>query len=245
MGHAREEAAGGSLPLTGERTVPNVEAENYWFRRHEAAYRFAATRIRGPVLDTGCGEGFGAAMLASVSGPVIGAELDEQTARHAASRYGSVRVVRADACRLPFRPGAFGGMAALQVLEHLWCPEAFVEAVRELLQPGGTLVLTTPNRPTFSPDGGRNPFHAHEYTTEEVRALLEGSFRTVEVLGVRHGLYLRSLDVLAEGSLQHLLMRTPFEELPSKLRTGIGLVRADHFAVGGAEGSLDLLAVAS
>ena len=29
------------LPLTGERTVPGVPEENYWFRRHEVAYRFA------------------------------------------------------------------------------------------------------------------------------------------------------------------------------------------------------------
>ena len=27
-----------TLPLTGERTVPGIAEENYWFRRHEAAY---------------------------------------------------------------------------------------------------------------------------------------------------------------------------------------------------------------
>ncbi|MPY85990.1 MAG: SAM-dependent methyltransferase, partial [Actinophytocola sp.] len=27
------------LAETGERTVPGVRHENYWFRRHEAAYR--------------------------------------------------------------------------------------------------------------------------------------------------------------------------------------------------------------
>jgi SAM-dependent methyltransferase len=233
------------LSLTGARTGPNVEAENYWFRRHEAAYRFAADRMRGPILDAGCGEGYGAAMLASMAHPVVGVELDGLTARHAASRYPSIRVTQADACRLPFRTGAFGGAVALQVLEHLWCPEEFVAAVREVLRPDGSLVLSTPNRPTFSPGGVRNPFHSHEYTAEEVRALLERSFRFVDVMGVRSGLYLRSLDVLAAGSLQQLLMGTPFEELPSKLRTGIGMVRAGHFTIGEAEGSLDLLAVAS
>ena len=103
MGYERAGEAGGSLPLTGERTVPNLESENYWFRRHEAAYRFAADRMRGPVLDAGCGEGYGAAMLGSRAGPVIGLELDEPTARHAASTYPSVRVTRGDACRLAAR----------------------------------------------------------------------------------------------------------------------------------------------
>ena len=37
---AGEITAGGRpcLALTGERTVPGIPEENYWFRRHEAAY---------------------------------------------------------------------------------------------------------------------------------------------------------------------------------------------------------------
>ena len=31
--------AAGGLVLTGERTLPGIPDENYWFRRHEAAYR--------------------------------------------------------------------------------------------------------------------------------------------------------------------------------------------------------------
>src|SRR6185312_13126827 len=33
------------LPLTGERTVPGIAEENYWFRRHEAAYEFVAPLV--------------------------------------------------------------------------------------------------------------------------------------------------------------------------------------------------------
>ena len=46
------------LQLTGERTVPGIPAENYWFRRHEAAYEFLAPLTAGSaVLEVGCGEG--------------------------------------------------------------------------------------------------------------------------------------------------------------------------------------------
>jgi SAM-dependent methyltransferase len=232
------------LGLTGERTLPGVPEENYWFRRHEAAYRFAARIASGVVLDVGAGEGYGASMLAG-SARVIGVELDAVAARHAGARYPEVAVVRADACRLPFRGKRFDAIVAMQFLEHLWCPERFVEQVRRLLTAGGAFVVTTPNRTTFSPDGVLNPFHTHEYTAEELGAVLGGSFGRVEVRGIHPGIYLRSVDVLAAGSLQRLLMRTPFEELPSKLKIAIGLVRADHFTVGDAEESLDLVAVAS
>jgi SAM-dependent methyltransferase len=233
------------LPLTGERTVPGVEAENYWFRRHEAAYRFAMEYAGGRVLDAGCGEGYGAAMIAAAGGFVAAAELDPPAAAHAAATYGSVRVVRADACRLPFRAGSFDTVVAMQVLEHLWCPEEFVARTREILRPGGSFILSTPNRATFSPQGLRNPFHTHEYTAGELHALLASSYEIVRMRGLRHGVYLRSLDVLAAGSLQHLLMDTAFGEVPPKLRTGVRMTRADHFAIGDAEGSLDLVAIAS
>ena len=35
------------LPLTGERTLPDVPEENYWFRRHLAAYEWIGERVRG------------------------------------------------------------------------------------------------------------------------------------------------------------------------------------------------------
>src|SRR5262249_57008631 len=40
------------LELTGERTLPDVPAENYWFRRHLAVYEWVAERCGGPqVVD--------------------------------------------------------------------------------------------------------------------------------------------------------------------------------------------------
>src|SRR2546423_14908119 len=88
-----------ALPLTGERTLPGVPEENYWFRRHEAAYRFAAARAGPTVLDVGCGEGDGAAMLGR-QGPVVAMELDASTAGHVARRYPELRAGRADAGRV-------------------------------------------------------------------------------------------------------------------------------------------------
>jgi hypothetical protein len=35
------------LPLTGERTLPDVPAENYWFRRHLVVYEWIARRAGG------------------------------------------------------------------------------------------------------------------------------------------------------------------------------------------------------
>src|SRR4051794_33373533 len=35
------------LPLTGERTLPDVPEENYWYRRHLVVYEWIAGRVAG------------------------------------------------------------------------------------------------------------------------------------------------------------------------------------------------------
>ena len=48
------------LELTGERTLPDVPEENYWYRRHLVVYEWIAARVAGlRVVDMACGEGYG------------------------------------------------------------------------------------------------------------------------------------------------------------------------------------------
>ena len=229
----------------GARTFPGVPEENYWFRRHEAAYRYAARSIGTArlVLDVGCGEGYGAGLLARRF-RVHAVEHDATAAAHASRSYPDVRVIRADACSLPYRAGTFDAVVAMQVLEHLVCPGRFLARARELLVPGGRLILSTPNRTTFSPDGHPNAFHVHEYTADELRGLLRERFRDVSVAGVHVGPGLAALERHLGSSLQHRLT-DPYRDLQHRLRLALRAVRARHFVIGPAEGSLDLLATAA
>ena len=53
------------LELTGERTLPDVPQENYWYQRHLVVYEWVAERVAGKrVIDMACGEGYGAEILA-------------------------------------------------------------------------------------------------------------------------------------------------------------------------------------
>jgi SAM-dependent methyltransferase len=223
-----------------------VADENYWFRRHEAAYRlavrFLAGRGVGRILEAGCGEGYGADLLRR-AGPVVAMDLDPVATARTARAHGSGPVVRGDACRLPFAPGSFGAIVAFQLLEHLYCPRMFVETAALLLGPGGMLLVTTPSGDRAA-DGGLNAFHVHEFTAGALGGLLRAGFGRVRIGGIHAGLPLRLLDLPAGGSLPHRLARTPFHRLPWALRVSTRAVRARHFGVGPSSGSLDLLAVA-
>lgn len=194
-----------TLPLTGERTVPGIAEENYWFRRHEVVYEQLARRCAGAtVLEAGCGEGYGADLLARVADRVLAVDYDDRAAAHAARRYPRLNVARANLVALPVPDGAVDVVVSLQVIEHLWDQEGFLRECRRVLRRGGPLFVSTPNRITFSPgrDTPLNPFHTRELSGSELAGLVgRAGFVDVEVTGLHHGPRLRDLDAAHGGSI--------------------------------------------
>lgn len=240
------------LPLTGERTVPGIVEENYWFRRHEAAYLDLVRHCAGAVvLEAGCGEGYGAALIAGRAARVVALDYDGQTAAHAARAYPELAVVRGNLASLPVRGGSVDVVANLQVIEHLWDQEGFLAECARVLRPGGLLLVTTPNRITFSPgrDTPLNPFHTRELAPDELRGLLVGAGLEVEVLaGLRHGPALRALDAAFGGSIIDAQVEVALGggEWPADLLAAVASVRSEDFEITAddLDASLDLVAVA-
>src|SRR5690348_17854692 len=76
------------LPLTGERTLPDVPEENYWYRRHLVVYEWIAAQVGGKrVVDMACGEGYGSNVLAGTAGSVVGVDATPEAHEHARLRY--------------------------------------------------------------------------------------------------------------------------------------------------------------
>jgi SAM-dependent methyltransferase len=181
------------IAATGERTVPGLPLEEYWFARHEIAYRWIGARCRAEghrrVVDAGAGEGYGTAMLA----PAIALEYDTAVCQHLRDTYPGIPVVQANLAGLPLRSSSIDAIACLQVVEHLWDLAGFLRDCRRALRPGGELIVTTPQRLTFSPGLARgekpvNPFHVEEFDAEQLDALLRSvGFADVEMRGVHHG----------------------------------------------------------
>ncbi len=252
-------AEGHPLALTGERTVPRVARENYWFRRHEAAYRWIADRRREQLIDAaiveaGSGEGYGADLLRVAGARVVAAlEYDAATTAHAAHAYPAVAHVRANLADLPLRPGAADVLVALQVVEHLWDLRAFLRAAHHCLRPGGLLVITTPNRRTFSPGLRRgerptNPFHVEEFDAEQLRDLVAAAaFEDIVVRGLSHGPRLRALDQ-GQGAIVEALVRAATDDTwDDALGARVDTVTTADFVVHeeDVDGSLDLVVTAS
>lgn len=242
-------ASAGDLKLTGERTLPGIPDENYWFRRHEAAYRALLPFVLGAhVLEAGAGEGYGAALLrAGGAAQVQALDDDPYASEHVRHTYPTVSVTRGDLQRLPFAGGAFEIVSSLQTVEHLHDQPGFLAECARVLRPAGTLLLSTPNRLTFSPgrDAPRNPFHTRELSAAELTELLGPHFDVTRRWGLRHGKRLRSLESRVGPLVEAQLVRAPTDWSP-QVRAAVHAIRANDFDIDGAdlEASLDLVYVA-
>jgi SAM-dependent methyltransferase len=186
------------LPLTGERTLPDIPQENYWFRRHLAVYEWIAAQVRGMrVIDMACGEGYGADVLARCARSVVGVDANLQAHEHARLRYRRPQLRFARDLVETFSEPA-DAVVFLQTIEHLQDPRAVLERFRSLVGESGVVYVSTPNVLTLAPKGAQrsdNPWHVHEYRAGEFEQLCCGTFGNVEMHGVFHARKLRAHEL--------------------------------------------------
>jgi SAM-dependent methyltransferase len=236
-----------TLPLTGERTAPGIWHENYWFARHEAAYRWITANWldseTARVLDAGCGEGYGADLLHRAGArQVFGLDYEGTTLRHVAKAYPQINLVQGNLVQTAFADAAFGLLVSLQTIEHLWEQPRFVTECARITAPGATVILSTPNRLTF-PSG--NWYHTKELTGPEFVELVDAELEVVETPGLWHGEKLTAWEQ-ANGSCVDAQLASDHAQWPTELVELVKETRYDDFVIrpGDLDDSLDLIVVA-
>jgi SAM-dependent methyltransferase len=134
---------------------------------------------QGPkrVLDIGCGRGYFPALLRALGHQVSGVELSAEAADYARRQFGLdiftgtieqfANQRRAGAAGTP---SGFDLVTAIDVIEHVPDPGAFIAAAAEVLEPGGQLIIDTPNADAANIGSlrdewpGFNPFHIYLFT---------------------------------------------------------------------------------
>jgi hypothetical protein len=187
------------LELTGERTLPDVPEENYWFQRHLVVYEWIRRHVGGlRVVDMACGEGYGSDVLSRSASSVVGVDANPDAHEHAKARYTrpGLRFER-DMIQLFAEP--CDAVVFLQTIEHVEEPGELLEHFKRI---GDVAYISTPNVLTLAPKGAErsgNPWHVHEYRAQEFRDLLERHYSQVELLGLFHARMLR----LHELAIRH------------------------------------------
>jgi 2-polyprenyl-6-hydroxyphenyl methylase/3-demethylubiquinone-9 3-methyltransferase len=149
-------------------------------------------------LDVGCGAGLLAEPLARLGAQVTAIdaapELIAVAREHAA---GQALAIDYRAAAVEDVAGRFDLITALEVIEHVADPQAFVQALAVRLAPGGLMILSTPNQTrwsklltiTLAEGFGRIPKGTHDFdkfiSPDRIRALLqEAGLSCVDAEGI-------------------------------------------------------------
>lgn len=172
------------LEFTGERFTPECVRE-IWYE-HFHRYVLAGEMVRGKqVLDAACGEGYGSAHLALTAATVIGVDISTEAVSHASDRYraDNLEFQVADVCHLPFEDHQFECIVSFETLEHLEDQSGLLNEFRRVLDPGGFLLVSSPDKAVYSDRHQTdNEFHVRELYRDELESLLAEQFPACRLL---------------------------------------------------------------
>lgn len=202
-------AGGGAAPQSGGGGLRGALVGRLSYA--DPAYRervpLPPTAARPRLLDIGCGNGEYLARAREAGWEVFGCDFDPAAVRAASASGAEVREGGAEAFADSI--GSFDAVTLSHIVEHVHDPAALLARCRDLLKPGGTLFIDTPNADARglklfrrSWRGLEPPRHLILFNWEGLERLLAGSgFEAVERLpqkGLSLSLWMAS-DRIASG----------------------------------------------
>lgn len=198
-------------PRPSDKELAAYYPSEYWYEpaadaasRIEEAYRRFVLRDhlnfvvraledsgeRGLVLDVGCGGGLFLQMLRERGFPVLGLETSHSAAQCAWKQNG-VAVICGNLAKSPIERGGCAAVTMFHVLEHLDDPVGYLRTARDLLLPGGRLIIQVPNASSWQFlmfgehwNGVDVPRHLVNYRQRDLENLLE--YCGLEVVRRKH-----------------------------------------------------------
>lgn len=164
-----------AAPARGGRLVQRFHAFNSTLRLREVS-----DLPPGRLVDLGCGKGHFVAAARAAGWDAIGTDSSQVAAAAAKGLYG-LEIVVGDLVDVPL-DGPFDVVTMWHVLEHVHDPARALARARDLLVPGGRLVVSVPNAASFQARVfGAEWFHLdrehhlYHFTPAALRTLLERS----------------------------------------------------------------------
>lgn len=125
---------------------------------------YLAPRIRGSVLDFGCGSKPYESLFVN-SASYVGVDVQVSGHDHRTSKID----VFFDGETLPFANGQFDAVVCFEVFEHVFNIDELLQEIRRVLKPGGNLLISTP----FAWDEHEAPYDFARYTSFGIKHLLK------------------------------------------------------------------------
>lgn len=250
---------------TTEITSELIPSDNPIHQRLYKAYVIAMEYIHGQVLEVGCGEGRGVAVLMEKAQHFTAIDKITEAIEALRKKFPNGTFISGNLPPLSgLNDNSYDSIVSFQVIEHIKDDHLFLKEIHRILKPGGVALITTPNRKMSLT---RNPWHIREYLPGELTKIARLFFNDVVMKGITGNEKImnyyqenkQSVQRLARWdvfNLQYILpasiLRVPYEILNrwnrNKLKsTNNSLVaeihHTDYQVIDNAEDALDLLLI--
>ena len=192
------------MEFTGERYVPSLDGQIKYEHLHR--YALCLEFVTGKsVLDIASGEGYGSALLARVAESVVGVDISPEVVEYAVQQYSSFQNLKflVGSCdSVPLADNSVEVVTSFETIEHHDQHEEMMLEIKRVLTSDGVLILSSPNRLTYSDEPKySNPFHIKELYYEELVNLLSKHFKYFQIYGQRlaTGSFIFSLENYKES----------------------------------------------
>lgn len=251
---------------TTEIASEEISSDNPIHQRLYKAYVVAQEHLDGDVLEVGCGQGRGFDLLIPKARSFSAVDKIESVIEALQEKYPGAKLM---AMNIPplhgLEDNAYDVVVSFQVIEHIADDALFLKEIHRVLKPGGTALLTTPNRKLSL---SRNPWHIREYLASELAQLARQFFDSIEMKGITGNEKVMKYYAENKKSVERItrwdifnfqyrmparLLQIPYEILNrwnrNKLQSGGSeLVRSirheDYLVTDDANNALDLLLIA-
>ncbi len=168
---------------TGERLETDVFNETSIEHLHRYAIAMELVKNK-KVLDIACGDGYGSNLLAKNAAHVTGVDINNDVVKLATGKYQkqNLEFFTGTVEKIPAADKQFEVVVSFETLEHIADHKKMMDEIKRVLQPGGLLIISTPDKKNYTDNTGRkNPFHVKELYEEEFKTLLHQYFKNVQV----------------------------------------------------------------
>lgn len=135
-------------------------------------------KIRGRILDVGCGIGHTTAMLSSVypENEVIGVDIAPLKIWNKLEKY-NCKFIKNDATALPFKEESFKMVVSFGLIEHVKNEDKLLKEINRVLCKGGmNIIFSLPNKFSLNEFIARKLgiyYHKNRYTRKEITKILK------------------------------------------------------------------------
>lgn len=172
------------MAIERKSVAPGAPYSSLALAIHQSRYQIAEQLVRGAtVLDLACGEGLGAAQMASLWGAksVHAVDASKEAIKNARKAFGSVSNLSFEHVLaeewLSEQKDCYDIIVSIETLEHVNDPAGYLSSLKSVLKENGVVILTVPNDAVyFGPGPSLNPHHKSVFSFDQFKALVTSNF---------------------------------------------------------------------